>query len=83
MTTTTLQPPPTFELRDISNMDRIINLFRTRPEYEPLQTGAERDDEDLHDGSEDGAEGGAVEQSFSRVEYTIFLLLGIAMLWAW
>ncbi len=32
-------------------------------------------------GSEDALEPG--ENSFSQVEYWIFLLMGVAMLWAW
>lgn len=64
-------------------MDRIKSLFGSRPEYEPLQSGAERDDESTQDGAEGGTEDGATAAPFSWLEYAIFLLLGIAMLWAW
>ncbi|CAI6337068.1 unnamed protein product [Periconia digitata] len=59
-------------------MDRIRNIFQrelSEASYEPLQGGSER---------EDGEE---IEQSkqadFSWIDYSVFLLLGIAMLWAW
>jgi len=79
MPNTSRQSPATFELQDISKMDRFRSLFRPRPDYEPLQNDVERDD-----GSEqDDAEVSAEESPFSWVEYSIFLLLGIAMLWAW
>jgi len=68
-----------YELQALSNMDRIKNLFRGRPSYEPIHDGTHRDDEDAHDGSEYGEAG----PPFSWVEYSIFLLLGVAMLWAW
>lgn len=70
---------PTFELQELSNMDRIKRLFRSSPEYEPIHSGAERDEESVHDESEDDE----ISAPFSWIEYAIFLLLGIAMLWAW
>jgi equilibrative nucleoside transporter 1/2/3 len=79
MPTTSHQSQATFELQDLSNMDRIRSLFRPRPDYEPLQNDAERDDESVQDDVDDTAS----ESPFSWVEYAIFLLLGIAMLWAW
>jgi equilibrative nucleoside transporter 1/2/3 len=75
----TLSRPQPLELQDLSNMDRIKSLFRAGPEYEPLSDDAVRDDESTQEGSDDGAP----EAPFSWVEYVIFLLLGIAMLWAW
>lgn len=72
------QPPPTFELQQLSNMGVFRN--RQQQEYEPLQGhDAERDDESTQEQSEDGV--GAAP--FKWAEYAIFLLLGIAMLWAW
>ncbi|KAI9823044.1 MAG: hypothetical protein M1832_002698 [Thelocarpon impressellum] len=59
-------------------MDRIRSVFRRRPAqvtYEPLEGGSERADGEPID-EED-------EEPFSWVEYSIFLLLGVAMLWAW
>ena len=61
-------------------MDRIRRLFKAPQSYEPV--GEYRDDADI---SEDGV-GDAFEPSenpFSQIEYWIFLLMGIAMLWAW
>ncbi len=61
-------------------MDRIRRLFQFQQPYEPI-------DEDGDDAaiSEDGAEDASEprENPFSQVEYWIFLLMGIAMLWAW
>jgi solute carrier family 29 (equilibrative nucleoside transporter), member 1/2/3 len=60
-------------------MDRVKNLFRPSPEYEPIQDGQREEDEVTEQGSDTGND----EPPFSRVEYSIFLLLGVAMLWAW
>lgn len=73
----TAQEHPTIELQQLSNM----GLFRSRQgqEYEPLPGDAERDEEDTQvSPDEDGG-----EMRFSWLEYAIFLVLGIAMLWAW
>lgn len=77
----TTPPPPSqaFELQQLSNMDRIRGLFRAQPDYEPLQNDTERDDESVESESPDAA----VTPTFSWVNYSIFFLLGIAMLWAW
>lgn len=69
------------ELQDFADMDRVRNAFKPRQAYEPLLAQDNRDDEDGSDCDEDEA---AVEDfPFSWVEYSIFLLLGVAMLWAW
>ncbi|EXJ95378.1 solute carrier family 29 (equilibrative nucleoside transporter), member 4 [Capronia coronata CBS 617.96] len=60
-------------------MDRVKRFFRSGPEYEPIHTDVERDEESIHNESEDEE----ATAPFSWVEYAIFLLLGIAMLWAW
>ncbi|KAL9633392.1 MAG: hypothetical protein Q9164_004731, partial [Protoblastenia rupestris] len=55
-------------------MDRLRNALRQRqssPAYEPLD-----------DGSGNGHGQRAHKQRFSWLEYCIFLLLGISMLWA-
>ncbi|ETI28568.1 hypothetical protein G647_01018 [Cladophialophora carrionii CBS 160.54] len=61
-----------------------MGLFRSRSrqEYQPVRgdTDADRDDESARDGSEAAP---TIEAPFSWVEYMIFLLLGVAMLWAW
>ncbi|KIW44648.1 uncharacterized protein PV06_03103 [Exophiala oligosperma] len=75
--------PQTFELQELSSMGWIKSLFGSRQDYEPLQDGAERDDgsNSSHDEDIPGEEMEAA--AFSWLEYGIFLLLGIAMLWAW
>jgi hypothetical protein len=52
------------------------------PEYEPLQDEARADEFD-DDISISDAESIRATSRFSWLEYSIFLLLGIAMLWAW
>jgi hypothetical protein len=68
------------ELQDLSRMDRIRRLFKTQQRYEPID---EYRDEAAtpEDGAEDVLE--SRKNPFSQVEYWIFLLMGIAMLWAW
>ncbi|RVX74605.1 hypothetical protein B0A52_01731 [Exophiala mesophila] len=61
-------------------MNRIKDLFRPRPEYEPLQNDTERDDDESV--ASDSGES-TVEPPFSWINYSVFFLLGIAMLWAW
>jgi equilibrative nucleoside transporter 1/2/3 len=71
----------TFELQHLSDD---MGLFRSRQKYQPvggdIDADTERDDESARDESETDTVG---EAPFSWVEYVIFLLLGIAMLWAW
>jgi hypothetical protein len=57
-------------------MDRIRRLFGRKQAYQPVDIG-ERDSIDAEPEIE------FVKDDFSWLEYTIFLLLGIAMLWAW
>ena len=45
-------------------------------EYEPLESGFVEEDGRTHVVDDDGV-------PFSWLEYSVFLLLGIAMLWAW
>lgn len=57
-------------------------------EYEPLRTsGDDVDAEETANGDGQGERGGEVyktaEVPFSWFEYTIFTLVGVAMLWAW
>lgn len=59
-------------------MDRVRQIFErenSRASYERLEGGSE------------GVDGVPIEQSedqpFSWVDYSIFVLLGVAMLWAW
>ena len=55
-------------------MERIRNALKQwhSPAYEPLE-----DDSDSNDPR------GARRPRFSWLEYSIFLLLGVSMLWAW
>ena len=69
------------ELEDFSEMDRIRNALKPKQAYEPLLAQDDRDDDD---GTEYEDEGSVAEEfPFSWIEYSIFLLLGVAMLWAW
>ncbi|KAF2107164.1 nucleoside transporter-domain-containing protein [Lophiotrema nucula] len=56
-------------------MDRLRKLFERRDSYEPLEGGSE------------GPNGEQIprpkERRFSWIVYSVFLLLGVAMLWAW
>jgi hypothetical protein len=56
-------------------MDRIRGLVGSRVAYEPLENEV--------DPLVDVGEGRKQEFGFSWLVYSIFLLLGIAMLWAW
>lgn len=53
------------------------------PEYEPLRDEAQIGELDDDDVSISDGESIQPTSSFSWLEYSIFLLLGIAMLWAW
>ena len=59
-------------------MDRIKSLFRPVQSYEPLGESVGS----LEAREDDRAEG-QLKTRFSWVEYTVFFILGIAMLWAW
>ncbi|KAF2015520.1 nucleoside transporter family [Aaosphaeria arxii CBS 175.79] len=58
-------------------MERIRKIFERRISYEPLEGGSE------------GPNGEQIEHpkqhagAFSWIDYSVFLLLGVAMLWAW
>ncbi len=57
-------------------MDRIRNAlkqWRSSPIYEPLDDGSDTPENHQR----------KYTQRFSWLEYTIFLLIGISMLWAW
>ncbi|KIW15697.1 hypothetical protein PV08_05747 [Exophiala spinifera] len=72
------------ELQELSGMGWIKSIFAPRQDYEPLQDGGERDDVSSTHDDDDDAERDVIDGSaFSWLEYGIFLLLGIAMLWAW
>jgi solute carrier family 29 (equilibrative nucleoside transporter), member 1/2/3 len=60
-------------------MDRVKRLFQPASSYEPIHDNQHEDEED-HE-SESGTD--VDSSTFSWIEYSIFLLLGVAMLWAW
>jgi equilibrative nucleoside transporter 1/2/3 len=65
-------------------MERIRRLFVSPPAYEPL--GAEDDvntGEDTRDSHLTPDEDRSIKKRFSWTEYSVFLALGVAMLWAW
>lgn len=56
-------------------MERLRRLFQRDPSYEPLEGGSESPEGEqiVHTN----------HQSFSWIDYSVFVLLGVAMLWAW
>ncbi|KAL1618286.1 hypothetical protein SLS56_010616 [Neofusicoccum ribis] len=57
-------------------MDRVRQLLQRDQPYEPLEGGSETPDGARIEEEED-------KKAFSWLDYSIFLLLGVAMLWAW
>ena len=55
-------------------MDRIRRALRRKPSYEPLEGGSI---------DPDGERIEATNTKFSWTTYSVFFLVGIAMLWAW
>ena len=56
-------------------MDRLRKLWNREQPYEPIEDGS---------GEEDGQDQNSGQKpTFSYIEYSIFLLLGVSMLWAW
>lgn len=65
-------------------LDKVRSLFRQpdpEPEYAPIDSELDINDEDVSRPDTYLLE--QHEEPFSWLEYSIFLLLGIAMLWAW
>ena len=63
-------------------MERIKSVFRRTPSYEPLlQNGDAGEHEESFDGPDESRREG--EKAFSWADYLIFMLIGVAMLWAW
>lgn len=75
-------PAQTLELQPLANMDRVKRFFQpesaSQP-YQPIQDDSREDGESTVADSDAGLQ----EQPFSWVEYFVFMLLGVAMLWAW
>jgi equilibrative nucleoside transporter 1/2/3 len=77
-------------MNDRTTIDKVRNLFRksadVEQEYEPIESDASALDEEARRPVlilPEEEEGGGESEPFSWLEYSIFLLLGIAMLWAW
>lgn len=58
-------------------MERIRKLWQPEQPYEPIADGLAEEEIDENEDEQ------SQSQSFSWIEYFIFLLLGVAMLWAW
>ncbi|TIA52445.1 hypothetical protein D6C83_04483, partial [Aureobasidium pullulans] len=58
-----------------SNMERVRQLWQQEQDYEPIEGGSVEEEQQRQELRE--------SSSFSWAEYSIFLLLGVAMLWAW
>jgi equilibrative nucleoside transporter 1/2/3 len=56
-------------------MERVKRLFQREVTYEPVEGGSEELDGEPSLYSE--------HDRFSWTDYSVFLLLGVAMLWAW
>lgn len=71
------------ELNTLPKMNRFRKIFNREPAYQSLENGEAEYDGDI--ASEDGLDQGLPNDhdEFSWLEYSIFLLLGMAMLWAW
>jgi hypothetical protein len=69
------------ELDNLGTRERTRNMNPSGPAYAPLLADDREDDAVSNDGS--GADSEIEEHPFAWVEYSIFLLLGVAMLWAW
>lgn len=61
-------------------MDRVKRFFEPSPTYIPVNNDSNEEDHEDDLSPEPNDESGS---PFSWLEYSIFLLLGVAMLWAW
>lgn len=64
-------------------MNRVKKFFEPSQAYTPVNDSTDRDDSDHEDETSSQTLEADHEAPFSWLEYSIFLLLGIAMLWAW
>lgn len=62
-------------------MQKVRRLLRRQTSYEPLAGGSEFEHEQA--GQHSVGQRQQQQQPFSWIEYAVFLLLGMAMLWAW
>lgn len=63
-------------------MDRLRQAFKSGIPYKQVETEDVPEDE-VHEEEPGNASVPEEEINFSWLNYTIFLLLGVAMLWAW
>lgn len=62
----------------MERMRRVFERQMARADYEPLQAAPE------HENAQDSGHGDGDDScAFSWTEYSVFALLGVAMLWAW
>lgn len=92
---TSPSPPSTLAgLLNSIRMDRLKGILYSRggtkddrdadpDEYAPLRDPGDDASSDDGDISDDGELFDAAEVPFSWLEYTIFAMVGVAMLWAW
>ena len=68
-------------------IDRVRALFHkhdaTGQDYEPLDADTDYDDEEVRRPVFILPDDTKTEEPYSRVEYYIFLMLGVSQLWAW
>ena len=72
---------PPIELDYLGKRERTRSMNQSGPAYAPLLADDGEEDAVSNDGSDADLE--IEEYPFAWVEYSIFLLLGVAMLWAW
>lgn len=75
-----IEPHSTIELSDLPKMSRVKQFFEPSQAYAPIDTSADAEGDDDDSSQTLNASN---EPLFSWLEYSIFLLLGVAMLWAW
>lgn len=62
-------------------MDQAKRLLKRTPSYEPLTGDDGSGEENGHEGT--SAPPPDTRVSYSTIEYAVYMLLGVAMLWAW
>ncbi|TKA29744.1 hypothetical protein B0A50_03107 [Salinomyces thailandicus] len=65
-------------------LGRVRKAWQGEQQYEPLENGTAEDAEEEEEEDDQGhIQHSSKQSSFSWIEYSIFLLLGVSMLWAW
>ncbi|KAI9736977.1 MAG: hypothetical protein M1834_000566 [Cirrosporium novae-zelandiae] len=60
-------------------MNRLRGALKRQQSYEPLENDPEIQDDEYDESIEEGS----MKNQFAWIEYSVFLLVGVAMLWAW